>query len=157
METRKLYFAYGMNTNLTQMEMRCSKAELVGAWTLPDWRLTFRGVADIEYSWKKEVHGVMWRITKDCEKSLDILEGYPNLYRKEYVPVTIGNIHNGGSVELLMFYKMNRGDVSSPSEYYYQCIREGYEQNGIDTKHLDTVVDDIRAGENMNEQLRLLK
>tara|TARA_R100000458_G_scaffold27245_1_gene24681 strand:+ start:1084 stop:1620 length:537 start_codon:yes stop_codon:yes gene_type:complete len=140
-EKRQLYFAYGANTNIDSMSVRCPKAELVGKWILPNWRLTFRNVADIEYAYKDKVHGVLWRITDECEKSLDRFEGYPYLYRKEYISVSIGN--NKKLVEDLMWYKMNRSDESLPCSTYYDGIREGYVQNGIDPVHLESVVEKL--------------
>ena len=38
-----LYFAYGSNINLEQMEHRCPDAQLVGPVTLQNYELQFRG------------------------------------------------------------------------------------------------------------------
>jgi hypothetical protein len=83
-EKTKLYFAYGSNLNLTQMAQRCPDARQLGATYIPNWRLVFRGVADIEPTRSNDVLlpvGV-WEITKRCEEQLDIYEGFPHLYRK---------------------------------------------------------------------------
>ena len=85
----KLYFAYGSNINLDQMAYRCPDAEVVGPVTLEGWELLFRGsgVATIGQKDGSTVHGLLWQLTPDCERSLDRYEGYPHLYGKE--PVTV--------------------------------------------------------------------
>ena len=123
-----LYFAYGANTNIDSMAMRCPKSVKISAIELPHWRLVFKSVADIEVSPNKKVHGVLWKITDECEKSLDYFEGYPHLYRKEYFNVSID-----GDIETVMFYKMNRKEYNEPSKYYFELIEEGYIQNQIPT------------------------
>ncbi len=122
-----LYFAYGANTNIEGMKHRCPKAKLLGPITLPDWKLVFRGVADIENVFGKEVHGVVWRITDTCEKSLDGFEGYPYLYGKRCFPVKLED----GTIEDVMFYKMNREGYGLPSDGYFNCIKDGYKANGL--------------------------
>lgn len=84
----KFYFAYGSNINLGQMERRCPDATVVEPVVLQDYELLFRGnrsgcgVATIEPKVGSQVYGLLWRITDRCEKSLDIYEGYPHLYKK---------------------------------------------------------------------------
>ncbi len=48
LEGRHIYFAYGSNLNRAEMGIRCPDAEPLVPAELVDWRLTFRGVADIE-------------------------------------------------------------------------------------------------------------
>jgi len=135
-----LYFAYGANTNLDSMNYRCPDASLIGAIKLPDWRLVFKSVADIEQAPYNEVHGVLWKITDACEASLDIFEGYPNLYRKEFFSVKI-EVDGEERIEDVMFYKMNRMGYDLPSQYYFDLIKEGYIQNDINTKHLHNALE----------------
>ena len=123
-----MYFAYGANTNDDGMEFRCPAAKKVGTLSLPDYRLVFRGVADIEHAPHNEVLGVMWDITKACEKSLDGFEGYPFLYRKEYFVAKVD-----GEVQDVMFYTMNRNNYDLPSESYFRTIENGYLQNSLPT------------------------
>ena len=94
----KLYFAYGSNINLDQMAQRCPDARVVGPVTLENYELLFRGnlrgagVATIAPREGSTVHGLLWNITPECERSLDYYEGYPHLYGKE--PVTVHG-HDG--------------------------------------------------------------
>ena len=82
------YFAYGSNMNLDQMAYRCPAASVVENVKLEGYRLTFcgrgkgSGVATILPEEGSQVEGVLWKITPECEKSLDFYEGYPHLYGK---------------------------------------------------------------------------
>ena len=128
----KLYFAYGANTNIEGMAFRCPNAKRVGSIVLPDYKLVFRGVADIEIEYGAEVHGVVWEITDECEKSLDRFEGYPHLYGKSSFPVKLED----GTIDDVMFYKMNRTGYGLPTEGYYLTIKEGYRANSLPTSAL---------------------
>jgi len=86
-----LYLSYGMNTNVEQMASRCPDAISLGRVDIPDHRLVFRGVADIEYSPGDVLQTVMWWITDDCELALDMLEGFPTFYGKKYFDINISN------------------------------------------------------------------
>ena len=84
-----LYFAYGSNLDLEQMAQRCPDAEIVGPVRLENYELRFRGSGFATVAPKKgsTVHGLVWKITPNCEQSLDRYEGYPRHYTKETVTV----------------------------------------------------------------------
>lgn len=128
----KKYIAYGSNMNVEQMSRRCPNAKPIGKTVLKNYKLIFKGVADIEKSESEEVPVVVWEITKECEKALDIYEGYPRLYRKEYVQIEIN-----GKTELAMVYVMNYAKGAKPSEYYYNVIKQGYKDFDINTTPLE--------------------
>ena len=129
---KAIYIAYGSNMNVEQMSRRCPNAKPIGKTVLQNYKLVFKGVADIEKSESEEVPVVVWEITKECEKALDIYEGYPRLYRKEYVPILIN-----GKTELAMVYVMNYAKGAKPSEYYYNVIKQGYKDFDINTAPLE--------------------
>lgn len=138
----KFYIAYGSNLNLEQMEHRCPTAEVVGATTLHNWQLKFRGgnhsaVATIERSKGSQVPVLIWRIQPKDELALDRYEGWPHLYRKETLRVTV----NGKRV-YAMVYIMNtvRHPYGTPSLYYLDTIRVGYESAGFDKGILEDAV-----------------
>ncbi len=54
----KLYFAYGSNINLDQMEYRCPDAKVVGPVMLDNYELLFRGCATIAPKDGSTVHGL---------------------------------------------------------------------------------------------------
>ena len=127
-----LYFAYGMNTNQESMAMRCPKAKYLGNYTIYKFLLQFRRVADIDFTGNKKdkVIGTIWDISKDCEKSLDILEGFPTFYEKQYIKTKKGK---------MMFYIMtprNKTRLETPSQYYYKMLYDGYRQHKVTTHQL---------------------
>lgn len=135
MNKDRLYIAYGSNLNLAQMKHRCPTAEVIGAAELQNWRLWFRGdhhsaVATIEREQGFQVPVLIWRIQPQDELSLDRYEGFPFLYRKETLRLTV----NGRWV-YAMVYIMNEAGNSygAPSMGYLSTIREGYESAGFDT------------------------
>jgi len=125
---RMLYLAYGSNLNLGQMRIRCPRAEPLYSATINNYRLVFRGVADmIKDEGSKCAIGV-FNITEQCEASLDIYEGYPRMYDKKILNI-------GG--EEIMTYTMNSQTINPPSELYYNSIFEGYEDFGLDSTLLE--------------------
>lgn len=130
-----LYLAYGMNTNIDQMAGRCPGSISIGRVDIPDYRLVFRGVADIEHSMGDVLQTVLWDITPACEDALDMLEGYPTFYDKKYIDVEFN-----GKVYEAMIYQMvgDRLDYSHPSSYYQQMLEEGYQDHGLDLDQIYT-------------------
>ena len=128
-----LYLAYGMNTNIDQMASRCPSSVSIGRVDIPDYRLVFRGVADIEYSPGDELQTVMWDITPACEAALDILEGYPTFYTKKYLKVDI----NGKTYDAMIYQMVGDNlDYSTPGSYYQNMLEEGYEDHGLDLNQI---------------------
>ena len=142
----RLYIAYGSNLNLEQMRHRCPTAEVVGAAVLRNWQLWFRGgnhsaVATIERNKGSNVPVLIWRIQPRDEVALDRYEGWPHLYRKETLRVAV----NGKRV-YAMVYIMNaaRHPYGTPSPYYLDIIREGYESAGFDKGILEDAVNNSK-------------
>ena len=128
-----LYLAYGMNTNIDQMASRCPGSISIGRVDIPDYRLVFRGVADIEPCPGNVLQTVMWDITPDCELALDMLEGYPTFYTKKYLNVDI----NGKMYEAMIYQMVgDRLDYSHPGMYYQQMLEEGYQDHGLDLNQI---------------------
>lgn len=109
----KFYIAYGSNLNLKQMARRCPTAKAVKATCLHNYRLMFRGkgtaVATIEKHKGGKVPILIWQLQSNDEHNLDIYEGFPNLYRKETLKVTV----NGRRVQA-MVYIMNEALLIFP-------------------------------------------
>lgn len=140
--SNKLYFAYGSNINLSQMACRCPDAKVVEPVVLEGYELLFRGngggcgVATIAPKEGSRVHGLLWRITPRDELALDFYEGYPHLYDKQPVNVTI----QSGAEITVMAYVMTREKERLPTEPtvgYYEGIREGFRQNGLPVQALE--------------------
>lgn len=130
------YFAYGSNINLQQMALRCPNARVVGPCVPENYELLFRGngggfgVATIAAKEGSRVHGLLWKITDHCEKSLDIYEGYPHLYKK--APVTVKN-SKGKQISVMAYIMNDERNLAPvpPSNSYYDSIDAGFKQNGL--------------------------
>ena len=132
----KMYFAYGSNINLDQMAYRCPAAQVVGPVMLEGWELLFRGsgVATIGQKEGSTVHGLLWQLTPDCERSLDHYEGYPHLYGKKSVTVRDAQ---GQELTVMAYIMTERYRAPAvPPTSYYQGIQEGYRQNGLPVRAL---------------------
>lgn len=146
---RNLYLAYGSNLNLEQMAQRCPTARVIGAATLTNRRLLFRGghasaVATIEPAKGRSVPALVWEITPADEAALDRYEGWPYLYSKKRLKIRMD-----GKTEEVMVYVMNPGrPLGTPGCYYYSLILEGYRAAGFDTEILkDAVRESAKEGE----------
>ena len=141
---KRYYFAYGMNTNIAEMSMRCPQAINLGRCTLQGFELKFRLHADIDANINSEMEGVLWDITEDCERALDRLEGYPYYYDKVDVIVVPANPVNGNRYIRAMAYTMtSKGAEEAPGVGYEQCLIEGYTANGLDVDKLTEKIDSI--------------
>lgn len=149
---RKLYWAYGSNLNIEQMNYRCPAAVPIEPLTVKNLVLRFRGVADVAYLTGAHCEGGLWEITDECEDALDDYEGvgprgFGGLYRKcyfDYADPDTGEIHK------VLYYKMNRTGIMPPSEGYLDCIVKGYADFGIDTERLRKAVDHSWRRKDMN-------
>lgn len=124
------YFAYGSNLEMEQMQIRCGDSKPVAPAELPGYRLVFRGVADIEESPQDSVTGALYEITMDDLRALDIYEGFPRLYIRKEVIVTVTNEHTGKEMKIpALVYQMTAkylNSVSEPSYSYASTIERGY-------------------------------
>jgi hypothetical protein len=131
-----LYFAYGSNLNLLQMEERCPAAEPLDKLYLPDARLVFRGVADVEFVQGETCPGGLWRLTPACEAALDRYEGCTRdgrgLYRK--VRIAVDDLPDDETH--VMMYVMNSTGIMPPSARYYRVIADGYDDFGLRLREL---------------------
>ncbi len=140
------YLAYGSNLNLEQMANRCPTAKMAGAATLENYQLLFRGghanaVATIEPQKGGSVPVMLWDITPADEVALDRYEGWPFLYRKEKVCVTLNKKR-----VTAMVYIMNEGrPLGTPSCYYYNIILQGYQSARFDVDILKQAVRNSKA------------
>ena len=87
--------------------------------------MTGTGVATIEPLPGSQVHGLLWKLTTECEQSLDVYEGYPRLYEKEDITVRTGD---GKDVTVMA---------------YIGGILEGYRQNGLPVPELEAALKNV--------------
>jgi gamma-glutamylcyclotransferase (GGCT)/AIG2-like uncharacterized protein YtfP len=130
----RLYFAYGANMSRDSMAHRCPQAQPLRAFRLRGWQLDLCGHATISPHPGKEVPVVLWRLTEECEASLDAFEGYPYYYRKRILAQD--------SLEF-MVYLMNEPISGWPTQGYLDLLAEGYQDWNLDTQYLESAVDRI--------------
>lgn len=145
----RFYIAYGSNLNLRQMRHRCPTAEIVGTSRLQGWQLRFRGelltaVATIEPAANGIVPVLVWKLQPKDEYALDRYEGWPYLYRKENLELSVDKERI-----LAMVYIMNedRYSYNAPSKHYLATILEGYKSSGFDEDILQQAVQNSLKGD----------
>ena len=131
-----LYFAYGSNLNWRQMlEVRCPGSKFITKHNLDGYKLIFSnyntksvlGHANIVKKKNSKVPGAIWNITRKNEEVLDVYEGVPTYYQKEYIKF------NGKKV---LIYIQNNFEKKPPSSSYLHTIIEGYKNCGLELTHL---------------------
>jgi gamma-glutamylcyclotransferase (GGCT)/AIG2-like uncharacterized protein YtfP len=132
-----LYLAYGANTQVEHMASRCPTAVPVGTAVLHDYKLVFRGVADVVPQKKSEVHVAAWDIKREDEAALDRFEGYPRLYIKRYAIIEVDGVSR-----VAMFYVMagDRLDQHEPPLTYEQTLRAGYEHFTLPAQQINDAI-----------------
>ena len=139
----RYYIAYGSNLSIEQMKIRTPDAVIVGTSDLEDWRLVFRRYATIKKCEGFQVPVLVWKISEQDEKNLDIYEGYPKFYTKKELKIAVKSL-NGDALGKLtaMVYIMTKNAVKArrknplPNPYYYSVIDEGYSAFRFDDKIL---------------------
>jgi hypothetical protein len=133
-----LYWAYGSNLSVEAMKRRCPRARKISSLILPDARLVFRHVADVEYHKGASCPGGLWRITEQCEAVLDRYEGVRGdhgLYSKIYI-----KLQYNGRERRCLIYQMNEDGIAPPGEGYLGVIAQGYMDFDLDLAQLDEAV-----------------
>lgn len=139
-EKTTLYFAYGSNLDPGGMSYRCPTAKPLGPARLDDWRLTFRGVADIVPAKGTSVRGALWLVTEADIKSLDRYEGAPHYYRQDWVTVDFG----GKLVKAMTYIMVGDHEVGLPSPFYLETIATGFRHFGLPIKRLKEALELVR-------------
>lgn len=127
-----LYFAYGMNTNVTGMAHRCPAAVSFGRAQLLGHGFRFAGPADVQRDPHCNVEGVLWDITDECLASLDALEGYPYFYDRKWAQVR----WQDQELQAMVYYMQPGNQNAPPSSGYFEMLLEGYEEHGVSTHQL---------------------
>ena len=127
MSKKKYYIAYGSNLSVEQMTQRCPDAHIVGQAVLEGWELAFKGCATILPNKEKNTPVLVWEISAEDEKNLDIYEGFPNYYRKEKLEVEVVRENAEPLTVTAMVYIMEHDyGQKMPTPYYYRVLHEGY-------------------------------
>jgi gamma-glutamylcyclotransferase len=145
-----LYFAYGSNLFLEQMQKRIGgEPKVIGAACLENHRLGFTilsktwkgGVADIVPEAGSKVWGAIYELTEQQLEKIDHYEGYKkdrdpkkNFYNRLQVEV----VDKRGVKQACLTYQAEVGDEKKrkylyhrPYEQYCEVIRKGGEDHGL--------------------------
>lgn len=136
---RTYYLAYGMNTNIQSMNLRCPDAVRLGTVNLPCHKLQFKYFCDAVYDVNSIMECTLWSITEQCERSLDRLEGYPDFYCKKEVSVE----WKGKTIKAMIYFMPPGNDLDFPSESYFSCVTQGYAENKMSLDSIYTALDDV--------------
>lgn len=146
-----LYFAYGSNLSLEQMQKRIgSKAKVVGKAYLENHRLGFTiyskktwkgGVADIVPEAESKVWGAIYELTEQQLEKIDHYEGYKkdrDLKKNFYNRLQVEVVDKRGVKQPCLTYQAEVGDEKKrkylyhrPSEKYCEVIRKGGKDHGL--------------------------
>lgn len=129
----KLYIAYGSNMDEEQMDYRCADARIVGTAVVESHRLLFKGGKDrayatIEPEERSHVPVLIWEISREDERRLDLYEGYPKFYYKKELPVLV----NGETRSAMVYIMDERNPQNKPSYNYYGILERAYIKYGFD-------------------------
>lgn len=128
------YAAYGSNTNLEEMKLRCPDAIYKGTGYIEGYELLFCGrpnkaFLNIRPNAKEKVRVCLFKITEDDLRSLDEYEEYPELYDRVECDVFMDD----GSLNKAFFYEMDSDvELRRPSDSYYKRCEQGFIDNGFD-------------------------
>lgn len=130
------YLAYGSNLCKARMRQRCPDARPVGRATIHDARLIFRGPADVVTKTGDRVVCGLWKISRSDMSALDRFEGVSGgFYERRKALVKV----DGKKVDALI-YVMKATGIMPPSHTYYDVVRRGYQDFGIDEAQLDEAI-----------------
>ena len=108
----------------------------MGTSEIKDFELEFRGVATIVPKENASVPVLIWELDERDLPTLNRYEGWPRLYRQEKMYFELdGKSYEG------MAYLMNRGEISPPSQQYYNTILQGYRENVLDESYLQKALE----------------
>jgi len=146
-----LYFAYGSNMSLRQMQQRCPESTRLGIGHLPDHRLAFPrfsknrqcGVAGIEAHADSAVWGVIYELSAANWDCLDRFEGYhperhPDLNNYNRISVTIHvELPQRGTIDCMTYVATRQGIHFPPDDAYHGTMLQGAMENGLPETYIE--------------------
>ena len=133
-------FAYGSNLSQSQMSVRCPTAQIIGVARLADHKLAFDrysfhwegGVADVVPAPGNEVWGLLWTLSPDDMRALDVYEGYPTGYTRAEMTLELRD----GSTDLGWIYTVvQKSDFVPPRLEYLEIICEAAREFDFPTEY----------------------
>ncbi|MCJ1296029.1 hypothetical protein MMC34_007594 [Xylographa carneopallida] len=141
-----LYFAYGSNLSLVQMQARCPSSKFVGVGLLSGWRwiINERGYANVVATDEVSntgvpasyIYGLVYTLTSADEDSLDMYEGVPEAYTKEKLSISFWPeggqpvVGAGQEAVALVYVDRERTGDGVPWPEYVHRMRRGMQEAG---------------------------
>lgn len=148
-----IYFGYGSNLWLHQMDLRCPTSRYLGVARLSGykWIINDRGyanivevsendtvalhISDADDNYSNVVFGLVYSLQTTDEARLDVNEGVPIAYTKEQLPCDFWKSKDGKSVnvekdyfferKMLVYIDRNRTTDDKPKKEYIVRMNEG--------------------------------
>ena len=141
-----LYFAYGSNLDLAQMQSRCPSARYFARATLPRHDLVFRGtsahwggaVASLRPSKTRSTSGVLYAMRSADLVGLDYFEGHPRYYRRRLRTVVDERGTRWAAHVYILPAKL--APVGMPGRKYLEVLALAYGEHGFDIRALKRAV-----------------
>jgi len=131
---RIIYFAYGHNTNISELKHRVPNAKRIGVAIAPNQQLEINHYTNIVAKDGAKTYGVLWAMDMESLKILDWYEGNGKSYDHAFIEV----LYNGKLYKALTYAMVkSRDDISKPpSHKYLQHVIDGYKMNKISLNQL---------------------
>ena len=132
-----LYFAYGSNLDVQQMQHRCAEAvRLIAPGCLRGYTLVFNayssswggGVADVVIAPQREVWGLVYDVSPAGLEHLDVYEGYPHLYTRFQGAIETAQ---GMLSEVWIYTVVNKQAFIPPSQAYLVILQRAARDFGF--------------------------
>ena len=174
LETREstptLYFGYGSNMWLDQMNRRCPENKYIGTAVLQDWLVGYlstcllvissttsnrcwiinqRGYANVIPSSGNYVYGFIYELNTKNEASLDVYEGAPRIYDKKIHPVQLRTSPGDGeaatkkTIDALVYIDTVNTSPDDPKTEYIHRINMALQdglKNGVPQSYIDKYI-----------------
>ena len=119
------------------MAYRCPDAKLVGKSEINGYELLFKGsqtgsYATIEPYKDSTVPVLVWKISANDEKNLDMYEGFPTFYYKKNLKVTV----NGKTIRAMVYIMDEKRPIGIPTRHYYNILARAYQKFGFNCEIL---------------------
>ena len=131
-----LYFAFGSNLDVEQMQRRCPDSTVAGRALLPGYRLEFSGTSrrwqgggtcNIIPAAGSSVPGVLYQLSTEDFDALDRFEGAPGRYRRHEIEVET----DSGMVTAVSYTRVDTPIANPPSPAYAATVAYGYGLHGF--------------------------